>query len=276
MKKVSYGIIGCGDIASQEATGITTAANSTLAMVMDVNKDNAEKLGKKFNVPYTTDLKELLSKKDIDAVLICVPHFLHEPMTIEAAKAGKHIVIEKPIAITRQEVDNMIAAAKKANVKLSVAYILRFQPMVYEAKKLIEKGAIGKIINITIQSMGYKPESYWTMGWTKSVTTDWRANLKKSGGGVLIMNVSHFIDMLYYITGLDVDRVYSEYDTFATKVEVEDMLLAVLRYKNGAVGLIQTSSTSFGGGEGVNRIYGSEGQIVLSDPLKVYVTKKSP
>ena len=273
MKKLSFGIIGCGDIADQEAQAITKSENSVLTIVMDVNKEYAKRLGEKYKVPYSNDLKEVLSRKDVDVVLIAVPHFLHKPISIEAAKAGKHIIVEKPIATNLKDADEMIKTAKKCGVKMSVAYCLRFQPMVEKAKELIERDVIGKIINITIQSMGYKPESYWTSGWTKVVTTDWRASIKKSGGGVLIMNVSHFIDMLYYITGLEVERIYSEFDTFATKVEVEDMLVAVLRYKNGAVGLIQTSSTAFGGGEQANRIYGTNGQIILSKPLKVYTTK---
>jgi len=272
MERVSFGIIGCGDIADQEAQAIIKSGNSNLVMVMDVNKEYAKRLGEKYKVSYSDDLKEVLTREEIDAVLICVPHYLHAPITIEAAKAGKHIIVEKPIATNLEEADDMIKAAKRYNVRLSVAYCLRFQPMVEKAKELIRKGVIGDIINITIQSMGYKPESYWTQGWTKAVTTDWRASLKKSGGGVLIMNVSHYIDMLYYITGLEVERVCSEFGTFATKVEVEDMLVAILRYKNGAVGLIQTSSTAFGGGEQCNRIYGTKGQIVLTTPLKVYTT----
>ncbi|MFH1823875.1 MAG: Gfo/Idh/MocA family oxidoreductase [Candidatus Firestonebacteria bacterium] len=275
MRKLSFALIGCGDIAEQEAQAIIKSKNSTLTIVMDVNKEYAENFGKKYNIPNTTDLKEVLARKDIDAVVIAVPHYLHKSVAIESAKAGKHIIVEKPVATNLQDADEMIGEAKKAGVKLSVAYVLRCQPMVDEAKRLVEKGAIGKVINITIQSMGYKPESYWTQGWRKTVTTDWRTSVNKSGGGVLIMNVSHYIDMLYHITGLEVERIYSEFDTFATKVEVEDMIVVIMRYKNGALGMIQTSSTAFGGGETTNRIYGTQGQIILSaNPFKVYVSKE--
>ncbi len=273
MNKLRFAIIGCGDIAVQEAEGITKSKSAELKLVMDVNKANAEQLAKKYDVDFVTSTAEVFARKDIDAVIISVPHFLHKSITIEAAKAGKHIIIEKPIATNSADALEMIEACKKAKVKLSVAYILRYWPMVAKARELLKKGAIGKVINITIQQVGYKPESYWTQGWTKAVTTDWRTSKAKSGGGVLIMGVSHFIDMLYSITDMEPERVYSEYDTFATKVEVEDMLVATLRYKNGAIGLMQTSSTAFGGGDNLNRIYGSEGQIILGEPLKIYVSK---
>ncbi|OGF50784.1 MAG: hypothetical protein A2231_05500 [Candidatus Firestonebacteria bacterium RIFOXYA2_FULL_40_8] len=276
MDKVRFGIIGCGDIAEAEIKGMEVSGNSEIKCVMDVNPEYAKRLGEKHKIDFTSDLKEMLKRKDIDAVVVCVPHFLHKAMGLEVIKAGKHLVMEKPLATNRKDALELADAAKKAGVQLSVAYILRFQESVEKTKALIASGAIGKVINITMQNMSYKPESYWTQGWSKVVKSDWRTSKEKSGGGVLIMNVSHVIDLMYYITGLKAKSVYAEYDTFATKVEVEDMIIANLRYDNGAIGLIQTSSTAHGAGEMQNRIYGTEGQLnigLIGEACKLYTTK---
>ena len=116
MQKVRFGIIGCGDIAEAEGTAVTSAKNAELVMVMDIKKEYAEGISKMFNVPYTTDLKEILGRKDIDAVIVSVPHFLHTQIAIEAANAGKHIVMEKPISVNMKEADRMIAACRKKKV----------------------------------------------------------------------------------------------------------------------------------------------------------------
>ncbi|OGS27346.1 MAG: hypothetical protein A2297_06440 [Elusimicrobia bacterium RIFOXYB2_FULL_48_7] len=273
-KKLRYGLIGCGDIAKSERTGIVESGNSELIMVMDANPEFAEKFGKEFNVPYTSDLKVILKRKDIDAVVIAVPHFLHKPIAIAAAKKKKHVVIEKPIATNIKDARKIIKACQKNGVKLSVPFVYRYKPATVKAKELFQKGVIGKVINISSIFMGYKPESYWTGGWSQRVSTDWRAIKEKSGGGILVMNSIHNIDLLFNITGLKAERVYSEYGTFATKVEVEDMVAITLRYDNGAVGCIEASSTAFGKGELVDHIYGTEGQIEMKDDkLRVFTTK---
>lgn len=268
-----FGIIGCGDIAIQEAEAIRTARNTDLVMVMDVNKVYAENLAKEYGVPFTVELKELLGRKDIDAVVISAPNHLHAPITIETADSGKHVVVEKPMAMDRKEADSMIHACAKSGVKLSVAYCLRYWPWIRKARELIQRGTIGEITSIMISSMSMKPDAYWSGGYSKRVTTQWRRDRNKSGGGVFAMNVTHSLDYIYHITGLEVERIYAEYDTLATDVEVEDTISAVLRYTNGAIGCIEASSAAPGGSGNGERIYGAEGQIILAAPLRVYVVR---
>ena len=267
------GMIGCGEIAVANARSINNAQNACIAMVMDVVEDVAKDLSEKYNASYTTDVKELLANPDVDAVIISTPHYLHAPLAIQAAEAGKHVMVEKPIAINLKQADEMIAACEKAGVLLSVCFVSRYGASTVKAKELIEQGAIGKIIGIKISGMSNKPEHYWHGGYSGRVKTDWRQQLDKSGGGYLIMNLVHNIDRLRYVTGLEAVRVYSEYDTFATPVEVEDMLNVVLRYNNGAIGSIDGSSCAVGGESLGDRIYGTDGQIVCSNPLRVYTTK---
>ncbi|MCD5401747.1 Gfo/Idh/MocA family oxidoreductase [candidate division NPL-UPA2 bacterium] len=278
-KKLRVGIIGCGEIAVAHAAGVSKTANAEISMTMDVSFALAKDLGDKYNAPATDKLEELLSSKNVDTVYIATPHYLHAPLTIKAAQAGKHVMVEKPLSTNLKDADNMISECKKQGVKLSTCFVLRYNPPVIKAKELIEKGIIGKIIAIEIKAIGDKPVSYWTGGYSGRAKTDWRTSKEKSGGGILIMNASHNIDYLRYITGLEAKRVYSEYGTFATSVEVEDVLFATILYDKNAIGVIGASSCFRGGAttglkepEG-DKIYGLEGQIVLSNPLQIYTTK---
>ena len=273
-RRLRVGIIGCGEIAVHHAKGIHGANNAEIGMVMDVVPDLAKDLGEKYNVPYTTDIDALLNQKDIDAVYIATPHHLHAPLTVKAVRAGKHVMVEKPMAVNLTQAKEMIDECRKAEVVLSVCFVLRYLASTIKARELIQREAIGKVIAIETLAMAEKPASYWQGGYTGRAKSDWRTSKDKSGGGILIMNVSHNIDTMRYITGLEVKRVYSEYDTFATPVEVEDTILCTLRYNNGAVGCIEASSCARGKGVEIDKIYGSEGQIVLGTPLKVYTTRE--
>ncbi|MGQ9514646.1 MAG: Gfo/Idh/MocA family protein [Thermoproteota archaeon] len=277
--KLVAGIIGCGEIANvSTAPAMNEAKNIKIGMVMDVVEWAAEDLGKKYGVPYTTDAKKLLSNPEIDFIYIATPHYLHAQYTIEAARAGKHVIVEKPISVNLRDADAMIAECKKKGVKLSTCFPMRYLPEVERAKKIIEDGLIGKVIGITITSMGVKPDSYWKGGYTGRIKSEWRMSKEKTGGGVLIMNCVHDIDYMRYITGLEAKRVYSEYGTFLTPVEVEDYISVIIRYTNDAIGTIRASSclediprTGVRG----NRIHGSEGEIVISNPLLIRTKKET-
>lgn len=265
---LSVGIIGCGEITSKfTAYALEKAGNVKVGMVMDVTEWAAKDLGKKCGVPYTTNMEDLVSNRHIDFVYIATPHYLHAPITIKAAKAGKHVVVEKPIAVNLEQADLMISECQKNRVKLSVCFPIRYTPNIKKAKELVSKGVLGRIIGTRITGLGVKPDSYWEGGYSGRIKSNWRTLKDKSGGGVLIMNSTHSIDYMRHITGLEAERVYSEYDTFLTPVDVEDFITVVIRYANGAIGIIEASSCIPGGPRPANvhgdRIYGSEGHLII-------------
>lgn len=272
--KLTVGIIGCGEITNVlTARALSEAKNVKIGMAMDAVEWAAEDIGKRYGVPHTSDVKALLSNPDIDFVYIAVPHYLHAPLTVEAARAGKHVIVEKPISVDLKKADEMIAECKKNGVKLSTCFPSRYLPHVEKAKELVEGGRIGKVIGIKITGMGIKPDSYWMGGYSGRIKSDWRKFKEKTGGGILIMNEVHDIDYMRYITGLEAKRVYSECDTFLTPVEVEDFINVVIRYANGAIGMIEASSCVEESPRSMairgNRIYGSKGEIIVSNPLWV-------
>lgn len=271
---VRFGLIGCGEIAMQSLKALQAAEGCAVTAVQDVVADLARDTGAKLGVPHFTGVEDLLARGDVDAVVLSTPHFLHAPLAIQAARAGKHIACEKPIACTLAQADEMIAVCREAKVKLSVNYISRYSPMVLKTKALLEAGAIGKLIRYQIHIAADKPESYWSGGYTGRAKSDWRQSKEKSGGGVLVMNLSHDIDRVLWIAGLVPERVFAEAATHSTPVEVEDNISAVVRFTNGAIGSIDAMSCARGKEGFGNRLYGTEGQIEMDHPLRVFTTRE--
>ncbi len=273
-KTLSVGVVGCGQISDSHCSGFKKASNTNLAMVMDVDEIAARELGEKYSVPYITSLDEVLSRDDIDIISIATPHYLHAPITIRAAEAGKHVMVEKPMCTTMEDADRMIQACEANGVKLAVWFPSRYSGAAYKAKELLRQGAIGRIIYVKISTMGYKEANYWERGvGGKARLSDWRRYVKTAGGGILIMNTIHNIDQLRYILGYEAKSVFARKGTFASPSEVEDFISVSIGYENGAIGYIESSSWAVGKNSDPSRIYGTEGQIMLS-PLRVYLARK--
>lgn len=275
---LTFGILGCGEITSKRrAANIQDASNTTIGAVMDVREAPARDIAERFDVPYTTSEADLLSRDDVDAVYVATPHHLHARQTVAAANAGKHVLCEKPIATATEEADEMITACADNDVELSVCLPRRYGGVTRRGKELVESGVLGEVVGTRLASMVRKPASYWEGGYTGRVETDWRTSREESGGGVLNTNVVHGIDAIRYVTGLETARVYAEYDTFATPVEVEDFVSVTLRYDNGAIGTIEASSFLESGPRSEtlrgDRVYGTEGELVLADPIRILTTE---
>lgn len=270
--ELKVGIIGCGEIAVAHARSIAEARNACIVMTMDIKEEVAKDLADQYETPFTTDLDELLSNSDVEAVYIATPHYLHAPIAIKAADAGKHIMVEKPIAIALDQAQDMMEAARQNGVLLSVCFVMRYEARALKVKEMLEKGIIADVIALKIFALGDKPPSYWYGGYSGRVKTEWRTKKDESGGGILIMNAVHNIDLMRFVTGLEAVRVYAEHDTFVTPVEVEDWINVIIRYNNGAIGSIDASSCAKGRDGGSDRIFGKEGQIAFENPLRVYTT----
>ncbi len=271
---MGFGMIGLGEIAYKGNGGLLQkVTNAEMIVGMDPVEHVARSYQERFGIPCSTNLDDVLRHPDVDAVLISTPHNLHAPLGIEAAKAGKHVIVEKPMATTLEDADALIEACRKSSVLCSAKEGgVRYHPATIKAKELIQQGAIGEVMATQVAGAANKPVSYWTGGYTGRVQTTWRKSKTKSGGGILIMNYVYDIHRLLYITGLEVKRVFAEYDTFHTDVEVEDFITVAMRYENGALGTLVASSCAPGANpSGIrgttavgNRIYGTAGQIIFA------------
>ena len=283
-RKLKFGLIGLGEIA-YKSTGHIFPKCEKCEMIAGVDPvdEVAKSYEAEFGIPCGTDLDALLAREDVGAVIVSTPHYLHVPIGIAAAKAGKHVIVEKPMATTLEDADALIAACKENNVLLSSKESgVHYQPQTQKAKQLIETGAIGEVMGLQIVGASNKPTSYWTGGYTNRVKTTWRMSKEQSGGGILVMNYIYDVYRMRYVTGMEVKRIYAEYDTFNTDVEVEDYISVSLRFENGAVGTITAGSAIPGAKQsGVrgtetsgNRIHGTKGQIVFAGKRLLVFTEK--
>ncbi len=273
--KLRFGLIGLGEIA-YKSTGrvLERCARAEAIAGVDPVEYVAASYEAAFHIPCSTSLDDVLGNPDVDAVIISTPHNTHVPLGIRAAEAGKHVIVEKPMATTLEDADALISACRKAGVICSSKEgSVRYQPATARAKELIDAGAIGEVMATQVFGAANKPDSYWTGGYSGRVQTTWRKSKMESGGGILLMNYIYDIYRLRYLTGLEVTRVYAEFDTYRTQVEVEDFIAVTLRYTNGALGTFMAGSCAPGASKsGVrgtravgNRIFGTAGQIVFED-----------
>jgi predicted dehydrogenase len=258
--------IGCGQIAPQHLKAYGESPLAELVVVVDVDPVAAqEAAAANGGVAWTTSFDEAIARADVDAVSIATPHHLHAPQTIAAARAGKHVLCEKPLTTSLDDADAMIAACRDNGVKLGMWMVQRYAAASRAARALLRAGAIGEIVNIRLPDVHNKVIDYYQRGvGGRARPSEWRGSRSTSGGGALIMNAIHQIDALRYITGLQVQRVAAEWVNFTGLADVEDMIAVLLRYSNGAIGSIDTANYAPGGGEpAVLRIYGSKGQLQL-------------
>ena len=266
-KLIRFGIIGCGTASIPVCEAIAASPLTELTALYDVNHDLANDIGQRFHVPMMDTLDELLTNPMVDAAYIAVPHYLLAPLTRQALQSGKHVLTEKPMAISKEDVEMLIALATELKLALGVFYEMRYAPAHDIARQLIQAGAIGNIIGIQIQTLIDKPLSYWQSGYAGRSINPWRGIKAQAGGGVVLMNTSHLLDAVTYVTDLRVTNVSAEVGTLTASVEVEDFATATLRFNNGAIGsLIAGAHINGAHDEECCHIYGKEGQIRLPDP----------
>ncbi len=274
--ELRIGIIGCGEVAVDTCMAIGATDNASIAMLMDTRPEVLRDLAEMYSAPTTTEVDDVLNNPDVDAVYVATPHDLHVPIGVRAARAGKHILMEKPIATNLADADTLIAACREHDVALGVAFYAQTDANLNYARNLVRAGLLGDIVSVRLTYLGDKPAAYWQGGYSQRVHTDWRTKKDQAGGGVLIMNTIHDLNTMHWVTGLQAKTVYAQVDTLATQVEVEDTVGAVIRFANGAIGSIHAGSALRGGGHGDirgTRVFGTRGQLILGGQVMAYLAE---
>jgi len=257
MKKIKFGIIGCGRIAQRHAEHIHNIG--VLRAVCDINEGSADILGKKYGVDIFLDIDSLLEKckEDIDVISICTPNGLHAEHTIKSLKNGYHVLCEKPMAINVQAAGMMIDAAEKANRRLFIVKQNRFNPPVAAVKSLIDNGSLGKIFSVQLNC-------FWNRNFEYYKNSAWKGTMKLDGG-TLFTQFSHFIDLLFYLIG-DIQEAHSFIQNSAHQgiIEFEDTGVVIVRFFNGTIGSINYTVNSYNKNmEGSVTIFAEKGTIKI-------------
>jgi predicted dehydrogenase len=248
---MKIGIIGAGNIATHHRKGYLSNGAEVVA-IADVSGSMLERRKKEWNVDRAyTDYPELLNQKDIDAVSICTPNAYHHPATLAAAKAGKHILCEKPISLSLEQAQEMIDACKKAGVVLQINHHLRSNAAAAKSKHMIDTGELGHINFIRLRQA-----HDW--GGLANVSDNF-GKTALAGGGTLLDNGCHMFDLASYFGGA-VSEVYARIATLKFDIEVEDISIATLKFVSGTLGDVENSWCATGWEEGF-WIYGSQGSL---------------
>ena len=257
-KKYGFGIVGAGMIGDFHARAINDLPNAKLIGFCDQIEPAAKRAADTFGVECTTDYDAFLARDDVDIITICTPSGTHRDVSLPAIKAGKHLVIEKPLEVTLKKCDTIIRAAKKAGVKICGIFPTRFYDGSLAAKKAIDQGRFGRLALGDAYVKWFRSQSYYDKG-------GWKGTKALDGGGALMNQSIHAIDLLQWLMG-PVESVTAVMGTLAhERIEVEDTAVATLRFKNGAIGVIEGATSVYPGFMQKVEISGDKGSVVLEE-----------
>jgi predicted dehydrogenase len=269
-------LLGCGDIGVHNALAVAQAPNARLVACYDPLRALAEELAAEYDAAVPDSVEALLERSDVDAVFLSVPHHHHAPLAIQAAEAGKHVIVEKPPANDLAGAVEMFRAAEKAGVSMSVCFPNRYQPTVVEARRLVREGALGTFGGVTLVTLLEKAPSYWHGGFRGRAYSDWRMSRAQAGGGVLIMNLCHDVDVLQSIIDVPIESVQAlSAPGHDGPPDIEDSISVAVRYANGAVGNLFGSASVPGRREGRTELlaWGTDGCLALEPHAQIYTLR---
>jgi UDP-N-acetylglucosamine 3-dehydrogenase len=262
MEKLRVGVIGCGSIAQhRHLPEYKSNKNVEIVAVCDINEERAQAVAEKYGVKAYTNYEELVSSGLVDVVSVCTPNYLHAPISIAALNAGLHVLCEKPMATSKQEAEEMIAAAKESGKKLMIGHNQRFVPSHQKARKLIESGEIGKIYSFRTAFGHGGPE-----GWSVDGKESWFFQKEKAFVGAMGDLGVHKTDLLRYVLGEEITEVGSFVETSAKDfADVDDNAVCILKTESGAIGTLAASWAYVSKEDNSTIIYGEKAILRLED-----------
>lgn len=266
--KVRCVVVGCGVIGAVHAGLLSEMAHAELVACCDIIPERAAEFSRRFGIPrVTTDYAELLADPGVDSVTICTPHYLHSPMVVEAARAGKHVLVEKPLATDAAGARQAVAACRQHGVRLGVCLQNRMNPASVQVLRAIERGLLGRVLLVTGEVLWYRGDEYYT-------GSPWRGRWATEGGGVLINQAIHTLDLVALFGG-GVRSVSARVETLGhDTIEVDDVASVVLDFQPGGVGSFVATTCAFPGSPVRIEVLGTLGSAaIVGEELVRFETK---
>lgn len=255
MEKVRTAIIGCGKVTDLHAAALKKTTESEFVAVYSRSPEKAKMYGEKYGVRGFSDIQEMIASAKVEAVIICTPHPVHRDAAVTCAQAGVHVLVEKPLASSLQDCDDILAAAKKANVKIGTVCQRRFYAPVQRVRQAIDAGKIGRPALGTVLMLGWRDKNYYE-------SDPWRGQWQAEGGGVLVNQAPHQLDLLQWFMG-PISELFGAWSNLNHPyIEVEDTAVAVVRFQSGALGNIVVSNSQKPGIYGKVHVHGQNGASV--------------
>ena len=255
LKIYNIAILGCGKVAHLHANAINNIGNARLEGVWSRTQKRAENFAQKYKTEAFQDIGSMIKNKKIDLAIVCTPHPFHREPAIKAADAGANVLVEKPLASDLRDCDEIINACKNNNVQLGVVSQRRWYEPVMRVKNAIDSGKIGNPALGTINMLGWRDKNYYD-------TDEWRGTWEMEGGGVLVNQAPHQLDLLLWFMG-EIEEVYGLWRNLNHPfIEVEDTAVAIIKFKNGGIGNIVVSNSQKPGIYGKVHVHGENGASV--------------
>jgi predicted dehydrogenase len=230
-----FGLVGCGRVAPRHGQSLLDLPTTRLVATADLIEKRAQRFAAEFGGEVVADYRRLLDRLDIDVVDICTPSGLHAQMAIAAMQAGKHVLVEKPMALSLADADAMIATACATGKKLCVVLQNRYNPPMQDLKRAIDSGRLGQLLLGSVTVRWYRPQEYYEDGWHGTWAMD---------GGALMNQSIHHIDALQWFLG-EPASVTAYTATLAHRMEAEDAGVAIIRFRSGAMGVVEGSTITY-------------------------------
>ena len=255
MDEIGFGLIGCGRIARRHVEALEHLPGARVAAVTDPVKEAAADLAGMCGAALVPDAEKLVAYPGVDAVIVASPSGLHAEQAVMAARAGRHVLVEKPLALDAEQASRMIAEAEKAGVTLGVVHPLRFLPLARRLKEIIAAGKLGRISHAAVTVRWNRNAEYYR-------SSPWRGT-RAMDGGMLLNQAVHHIDLLCWYLG-DVARVSAEVARRCHDIETEDVAVLNIRFTDGALGLAEVTTNIYPQNLAEEvALFGERGTVVL-------------
>ncbi len=261
--KLRFGIIGCGVIGQIHAEAIATLPDAQLVAVADIVPALAQKLAEAFHVTPYSDVEQMLAREHLDIVDVCTPSGQHGEHACQVMRAGVNVIVEKPMEISNAAIAEMLRVQQETGMKMAVISQHRFDPDTMKVHDLVEEQAFGRLVLGNALIPWWRSQAYYDSG-------AWRGTWELDGGGVLMNQSIHSIDLLQWLMG-PVKSVCAYTETLVHRMETEDVAVAVLRFANGALGTIAATTGAYPGTGTRIEIYGDKGSAVIEDDRLSYL-----
>lgn len=261
-EKFRFAIIGSGVIGAVHAEAVAQLPDAQLVAVADISAERARQLAATYgSVPYT-DVTEMLSREQLDIVIVCTPNGEHGTYACQVMRSGRHVIVEKPMEVSRPAIEEMLRVQQQTRVKLAVTSQHRFDPATIQVHTLVEEQAFGRLVLGTVTVPWWRAQTYYD--------DDWHGTWRFEGGGTLMTQALHSIDLLQWLMG-PVKSVFAYTDTLVHRMETEDVAVAILRFANGALGTIAATTGAYLGVTTRIELFGEKGSAIIENDMLAYL-----
>lgn len=255
-REFKVALVGCGRISTNHFEALSRIEGLRLSAVCDIVEERAKAAGEKWGVPWFTSYEQLLERGECDVVTLATPSGMHPNHGILAARAGKHVVSEKPMAISLSAADDLVNACDEAGVQLFVVKQNRLNATIQLLKRALDKGRFGRLFMANATVRWARPQEYYDQA-------KWRGTWEFDGGAFM-NQASHYVDLIQWLVG-PVESVMAKTATMARRIEAEDSGAAVLKFRNGAIGVLEVTMLTFPRNlEGSITLLGEKGSVKIA------------